>query len=56
VPAPKSEAGLLAQLLPTAMITANGLSAIDVLDRLLRAGVRLPQDLSVVGYDDSLST
>jgi DNA-binding LacI/PurR family transcriptional regulator len=44
---------LLAEQLPTAIITANDLSAIGVLDMVLRAGVRVPQDLSVVGYDDS---
>ncbi|WP_232660807.1 LacI family DNA-binding transcriptional regulator [Pseudonocardia sp. TRM90224] len=38
--------------LPTAVVTANDRSAIGVLDVLLRAGVRVPQDVSVVGYDD----
>jgi DNA-binding LacI/PurR family transcriptional regulator len=44
---------LLADRLPTAVIASNDLSAIGLLDCMLRAGVRVPQDLSVVGYDDS---
>ena len=35
------------------MIAANDLCAIGVLDTVIRAGVRVPGDLSVVGYDDS---
>lgn len=45
--------GLLADGLPTAVISANDQSATGLLDVMLRAGVRVPQDLSVVGYDDS---
>jgi DNA-binding LacI/PurR family transcriptional regulator len=44
---------ILADGLPTAVIASNDLSAIGLLDGMLRAGVRVPQDLSVVGYDDS---
>ena len=44
---------LLADGLPTAVIAANDPCAIGVLDAVLRAGVRVPDDLSVVGYDDS---
>ncbi len=44
---------LLAGPLPTAVIAANDLSAIGVLDTVVRAGVDVPRDLSVVGYDDS---
>jgi DNA-binding LacI/PurR family transcriptional regulator len=44
---------LLRGELPTAVIAANDLSAIGLLDIMIRAGVRVPQDLSVVGYDDS---
>jgi DNA-binding LacI/PurR family transcriptional regulator len=39
--------------LPTAVIAANDRSAIGLLDMFLRAGVRVPDDVSVVGYDDS---
>jgi DNA-binding LacI/PurR family transcriptional regulator len=38
--------------LPTAVIAANDRSAIGLLDVFLRAGVRVPRDVSVVGYDD----
>lgn len=44
---------LLAGELPTAVIAANDQAAIGLLDVMVRAGVRVPQDLSVVGYDDS---
>jgi DNA-binding LacI/PurR family transcriptional regulator len=44
---------LLAGRLPTAVIAANDPCAIGVLDIVLRAGVKVPQDLSVIGYDDS---
>jgi Periplasmic binding protein-like domain len=43
---------LLADL-PTAVVTANDRSAIGLLDVFVRAGVRVPEDVSVVGYDDS---
>ena len=45
--------GMLADGLPTAVIAANDPCAVGVLDTVLRAGVRVPDDLSVVGYDDS---
>jgi DNA-binding LacI/PurR family transcriptional regulator len=38
--------------LPTAVIAANDRSAIGLLDVFVRAGTRVPQDVSVVGYDD----
>ncbi|SDN12803.1 substrate-binding protein-like domain-containing protein [Geodermatophilus siccatus] len=44
---------LLSDRLPTAVVASNDLSAIGLLDCMLRAGVRVPDDLSVVGYDDS---
>jgi len=34
----------------------TGVCAIGLLDTVLRAGVRVPDDLSVVGYDDSRFT
>ena len=37
----------------TAVIAANDPCAIGLLDVVLRAGVRVPEDLSVIGYDDS---
>ncbi|HVL83925.1 MAG TPA: LacI family DNA-binding transcriptional regulator [Pseudonocardia sp.] len=39
--------------LPTAVVTANDRSAVGLLDVFLRAGVRVPRDVSVVGYDDA---
>jgi DNA-binding LacI/PurR family transcriptional regulator len=44
---------LLGGSLPTAVIAANDLCAIGALDTMLRAGVSVPGDLSVIGYDDS---
>ena len=44
---------LLDKALPTAVIASNDLAAIGLLDTMIRAGVRVPADLSVVGYDDS---
>lgn len=38
--------------LPTAVVAANDRCAVGLLDVLVRAGVRIPQDVSVVGYDD----
>jgi DNA-binding LacI/PurR family transcriptional regulator len=50
-----TEAGLrlLTDGLPTAVVAANDPCAIGLLDVVIRAGVRVPQDLSVIGYDDS---
>ncbi|EFL27891.1 LacI family transcription regulator [Streptomyces himastatinicus ATCC 53653] len=44
---------LLAEGLPTAVITANDQAVIGLLDVAVRAGLRIPEDLSVIGYDDS---
>jgi DNA-binding LacI/PurR family transcriptional regulator len=37
---------------PTAIVTANDLQAVGVYEAARRAGVRIPDDLSVVGFDD----
>ena len=38
---------------PTAVLTFNDRSAVGLLDALVRAGVAVPGEVSVVGYDDS---
>ena len=38
---------------PTAVIAANDPCAVGALDTALRAGLRVPADLSVIGYDDA---
>ena len=44
---------LAGEQLPTAVIAGNDQCAVGVLDELRRAGVDIPGDVSVVGYDDS---
>ncbi|WP_461000887.1 LacI family DNA-binding transcriptional regulator [Streptomonospora sediminis] len=44
---------LAEEALPTAVVTANDRCARGLLDVFVRAGVRVPQDVSVIGYDDS---
>jgi DNA-binding LacI/PurR family transcriptional regulator len=39
--------------LPTAVIACNDRCAVGFLDAMLRCGVKVPTELSVVGYDDS---
>ena len=41
------------QPLPTAVLAGNDRSAMGLLMSLTRAGIEVPRDLSVVGYDDS---
>jgi DNA-binding LacI/PurR family transcriptional regulator len=44
---------LAADQLPTAVLAGNDRCAHGLLDTLVRAGLRVPGDVSVVGYDDS---
>ena len=38
--------------IPTAVLCSNDMTAIGVLHKLYRAGLRVPDDLSVIGFDD----
>ena len=45
-------AGLRAGSRPTAVFCANDLLAIGVLQALTTAGLRVPEDMAIIGYDD----
>jgi len=46
---------LLKENLPTAVICNNDQSALGLTHRLLRAGLQIPQQISVAGYDDTVA-
>ncbi|MCV7213404.1 substrate-binding domain-containing protein [Mycolicibacterium canariasense] len=48
-----AEALLTAAELPTAVVAANDRIAIGILDTMRRAGVEVPLEVSVTGYDNS---
>jgi DNA-binding LacI/PurR family transcriptional regulator len=50
----REAAGLLRQNLPTAVICYNDLVAIGLMRTLAADGVRIPEDVSVVGFDNIL--
>jgi LacI family transcriptional regulator len=45
-------AGLPARRRPTAAFCANDLLALGLLQEATRLGIRVPEDLAIVGYDD----
>jgi DNA-binding LacI/PurR family transcriptional regulator len=48
-----AEALLKGDTLPTAVFAANDLVAAGALDRFEDAGLRIPEDLSIIGYDNT---
>lgn len=52
----RAAAKLLAQTsLPTAIVCSNDQLAFGLVHSLLKAGVKVPQDVSVIGYDDTVA-
>jgi len=51
----KTAAALLEQAdpLPTAVVAANDFNAVGAISALQQAGLRVPQDISVIGYDNT---
>jgi LacI family transcriptional regulator len=45
-------AGMAARARPTAAFCANDLVALGLLQEMTRAGIRVPDELAIVGYDD----
>jgi DNA-binding LacI/PurR family transcriptional regulator len=43
---------LAANNMPTAVMCSNDMTAIGILHKVYRAGLRVPDDLSVIGFDD----
>src|SRR6202012_2268122 len=43
---------LQARLRPTAVLTSNDLTAIGAISAIYEAGLQVPRDISVVGFDD----
>jgi len=43
---------LAAKTRPTAVMCSNDMTAIGVLHKLYRAGLKVPDDFSVIGFDD----
>lgn len=50
-----AEVLLKRKTLPTAVVCNNDESAMGLWHRLLQAGVKIPHDVSIVGYDDSVA-
>ncbi|MCO4238169.1 LacI family transcriptional regulator [Pseudarthrobacter sp. MDT3-28] len=48
-----AESFLAEPVMPTAVVCSNDHAAMGLINRLLRAGLRVPEDVSVTGYDDS---
>ncbi|WP_439680304.1 LacI family DNA-binding transcriptional regulator [Embleya sp. MST-111070] len=44
---------LAGDALPTAIVAANDFNAVGIIGELSEAGVRVPQDVSVIGYDNT---